>query len=233
MTQTLLRALAGQLERGGSAGAADGDYVGLGCGELDHVAQSNGPLRGGGKNGRGRRPNTCDALFSALLRRPSIRPRTFPSSLPHPSCLPSTFSSSHLLLLPSPRSSLRPLPQPPPPQYALIPPSFTLCVLLSRSLRCFPSAFHHLDFLLALGSTVLSYNFLTVPSSPLVAFRPSRYPPPSPSPSSLVPTFARTVSSPLLLLARAVAHPPAALHRLGDLPSVVKAANGGNQHFRQ
>lgn len=121
MTQTLLRALAGQLERGGSAGAADGDYVGLGCGELDHVAQSNGPLRGGGKNGRGRRPNTCDALFSALLRRPSIRPRTFPSSLPHPSCLPSTFSSSHLLLLPSPRSSLRPLPQPPPPTIRLNP----------------------------------------------------------------------------------------------------------------
>lgn len=121
---------------------------------------------------------------------------------------------------------------PPHTQYALIPPSFTLRVLLSRSLPCFPSAFHHLDFLLARGSSVLSYNFLTVPSSPLVAFHPSRYPP---SPSSLVPTFARTVSSPLLPLARAVAHPPAALHRLGDLdlPSVVKAANEGNQHFRK
>lgn len=56
MTQTLLRALAGQFERGGSA-AADGDYVGLGCRELDHIAQSNGPLRGGGKT-RGRRLNT-------------------------------------------------------------------------------------------------------------------------------------------------------------------------------
>lgn len=56
MTQTLLRVLAGQFERGGSA-AADGDYVGLGCRELDHIAQSNGLLRGGGKT-RGRRLNT-------------------------------------------------------------------------------------------------------------------------------------------------------------------------------
>lgn len=64
MTQTLLRALAGQFERGGSA-AADGDYVGLGCGELDHIAQSNGPLRGGGKN---------EGTEAEHVRRPFFRP---------------------------------------------------------------------------------------------------------------------------------------------------------------
>lgn len=63
MTQTLLRVLAGQFKGGGST-AANGDYVGLSCCELDHPAQSNRPQRKGGKM-RGWRLRS--ALFSALL----------------------------------------------------------------------------------------------------------------------------------------------------------------------
>lgn len=95
---------AGQFKGGGSA-AAYGDYVGLGCCELDHIAQSNGPLRKGGKAKGWRLRN---ALFSALLWRPSIRPRTFPFSLPllAPPPLPPSYRIYSSFLLPGLPSNL-------------------------------------------------------------------------------------------------------------------------------
>lgn len=114
---------AGQFKGGGSA--AHGDYVGLGCCELDHIAQSNGPLRKGGKAKGWRLRN---ALFSALLWRPSIRPLTFPFSLPllAPPPLPPSHRIYSSFLLPPTFAN--------PP---LIPLSFILHVLLSRSPACF------------------------------------------------------------------------------------------------